>query len=101
MGVKKHFVCLACGFIVEGDDPPDKCPICKAPKRAFYARHEMPSAPPLKTVPESLVKPAPKAGQTHWVCLACGHIHEGNDPPALCPICKAPKSAFMPRQYYK
>jgi rubrerythrin len=100
MGSKKHFVCLACGFIAEGDEPPDECPVCKAPKRAFYARMEMPSAPPLKTVTESVVQPAPGKGGQHWVCLGCGHIHWGNNPPTQCPICKAPQSAFMPRQYF-
>lgn len=100
MGSTKHFVCLACGFISEGEEPPNECPVCKAPKRAFYARMEMPSAPPLKTVTESVVQTAPGKGGQHWVCLGCGHIHWGNNPPTQCPICKAPQSAFMPRQYF-
>lgn len=95
-----HFVCLACGFIVEGNQPPDKCPICGAPKRAFYPRHKIPSAPSLKTVSQAKAKPAPQKGKNHWVCLACGHIHEGNQPPDKCPICHAPKSVFRPRQYF-
>ena len=101
METKRHWVCLACGFICEGEEPIDKCPICHAPKRAFYARHQMPYAPPLKTTEESKVKAPPEAGVSHWVCLACGHVHEGNDPPDKCPVCTAPKSAFMPRQYYE
>jgi rubrerythrin len=100
MGTTKHWVCLACGFIYEGDEPPDKCPICLAQKRAFYPRNTMPDAPPLKTVEESKVKPAPQEGAKHWVCIACGHIHEGDEPPDTCPICGAPKDAFYPRQYY-
>jgi rubrerythrin len=101
MDSKKHWVCLACGHIYEGGEPPENCPVCNAPKRAFYARHEMPSPPPLKTLEESEVKEKPKEGTKHWVCLACGHIHEGETPPDQCPICKAPKEAFMPRQYYE
>ena len=50
MEAKRHWVCLACGFICEGDEPLDKCPICQAPKRAFYRRHAMPYAPPIKTI---------------------------------------------------
>ena len=97
---KNHFVCLACGFIVEGDEPPDKFPICAAPKGAYYARHLVPSAPPLKTFQESNKgKPAPKQKKNHWVCLACGHIHADDSLPEQCPICKTPKSA-LPRQYY-
>ena len=29
-----------------------------------------------------------------WVCKVCGYIHEGDTPPATCPICKAPASKF-------
>ena len=100
MSKTKHWVCLACGFIFEGDEPPDICPICLAQKRAFYPRQEMPDAPPLKTVKESKVKPKPVEGFKHWVCVTCGYIHEGDELPDTCPICGAPKDAFFPRQYY-
>lgn len=99
MGTKKHWVCLACGYIYENGDPPDKCPICGAPKRAFYSRHEMPDPAPLKPAKEFKVKTAPEKGKEHWVCLACGYIYEDGDPPDKCPICGAPKRAFMPRQH--
>lgn len=29
-----------------------------------------------------------------YVCTVCGYIHEGNEPPDECPICKAPASKF-------
>ena len=29
-----------------------------------------------------------------WVCKVCGYVHEGAEPPAQCPICKAPASKF-------
>ncbi len=32
---KKLFVCEACGFIFLGDDPPEICPVCKAPSARF------------------------------------------------------------------
>lgn len=22
-----------------------------------------------------------------WVCLVCGHVHEGDAPPDVCPLC--------------
>ncbi len=31
----KKFVCTVCGYIHEGDTPPDFCPICKAPASKF------------------------------------------------------------------
>ena len=26
----KKFVCSICGYVHEGDTPPEKCPVCKA-----------------------------------------------------------------------
>jgi len=30
-----------------------------------------------------------------YVCSVCGYVHEGNEPPAQCPQCKAPASKFQ------
>lgn len=29
-----------------------------------------------------------------WVCAECGYIHEGNEPPAICPSCAHPIAYF-------
>ena len=29
-----------------------------------------------------------------WICLICGHIHEGAEPPEICPVCGAPSDDF-------
>ena len=29
-----------------------------------------------------------------WVCSVCGHVHEGEAPPELCPVCKVTSSNF-------
>ena len=31
----KKFVCSVCGYVHEGDNPPEQCPICKAPATKF------------------------------------------------------------------
>jgi len=31
----KKFVCTVCGYIHEGDTPPEACPVCKAPSSKF------------------------------------------------------------------
>ncbi|MDR3319131.1 MAG: NADH peroxidase [Clostridiales bacterium] len=31
----KKYVCEVCGYIHEGDEAPDRCPLCKAPKAKF------------------------------------------------------------------
>ena len=29
-----------------------------------------------------------------WVCRNCGHVHYGEEAPALCPVCAHPKAYF-------
>lgn len=29
-----------------------------------------------------------------WVCRNCGHIHTGEEPPKVCPVCKHPQAYF-------
>ena len=31
----KSWVCTVCGYVHEGDTPPEKCPQCSAPKEKF------------------------------------------------------------------
>ncbi|MCI1958478.1 MAG: NADH peroxidase [Clostridia bacterium] len=31
----KKFVCSVCGYVFEGNEAPDKCPVCGAPKEKF------------------------------------------------------------------
>ncbi len=33
-----------------------------------------------------------------FVCAICGYVHEGDTPPASCPICAAPASKFVEQQ---
>ncbi len=33
---------------------------------------------------------------TKWVCKVCGYEVEADEPPESCPVCKAPRSAFVP-----
>ncbi len=32
--------------------------------------------------------------QEKWRCNVCGYVHVGTEPPDICPVCGAPKSAF-------
>lgn len=36
----KKFVCSVCGYVYEGDQPPEKCPQCGAPKEKFVEKKE-------------------------------------------------------------
>jgi rubrerythrin len=31
-----------------------------------------------------------------WICLVCGYVHEGTEPPAKCPGCNHPREHFAP-----
>ena len=33
--MNKKFICTVCGYIFEGPEPPEKCPICKVPASKF------------------------------------------------------------------
>lgn len=33
-----------------------------------------------------------------WVCSVCGYVAEGETPPEVCPICKAPASKFIEKK---
>lgn len=30
-----------------------------------------------------------------WVCSVCGYVYEGENPPEVCPVCKAPAEKFI------
>ena len=75
-----QYRCLVCGYIHEGDQPPESCPVCGVPSSEFE-RIEPPKA-----------EAAGKA--TAWKCLVCGYIHEGDQPPESCPVCGVPSSEF-------
>lgn len=31
-----------------------------------------------------------------WKCIKCGKIHEGTEPPEVCPVCKHPREYYAP-----
>ena len=33
--MKKKFICTVCGYIHEGPEPPERCPVCKVPASKF------------------------------------------------------------------
>lgn len=33
--------------------------------------------------------------ETHWLCLNCGHIHQGMQSPGLCPVCRHDQGHFI------
>ena len=48
--MKKKFICTVCGYIYEGTEAPEKCPICKAPKSKFQELNDPTEGPAFATV---------------------------------------------------
>lgn len=72
--------CGVCGYVHKEGEPPEKCPVCEAPKTMFTKKEE---------------KVEGAAVTRRWRCAVCGYIHSGEAPPETCPICAAPKSQFV------
>lgn len=79
----KAWRCVICGYVHRGDEPPNECPVCGAPRSDFEESPE--EAPAKKILPAR-----------QWRCLVCGYIHDGDAPPAECPLCAATSDSFEP-----
>lgn len=33
--------------------------------------------------------------ETKWMCLKCGYVYEGNEPPKICPVCKHDRGYYV------
>jgi nitrite reductase (NADH) large subunit len=64
-----RFRCLVCGYIHEGDAPPDECPVCGAGREDFVLVEPQAAAPVMKPRP---VVVQDSAGGSHWVILGGG-----------------------------
>jgi uncharacterized membrane protein len=56
----KKWKCTVCGYIHTGEEPPDKCPVCGAPKSKFIDVTE-PEAPAPEPVPAAALEKEPAA----------------------------------------
>jgi len=77
----KKWRCKVCGYIHEGDTPPDVCPICAVGPEEFVLFVD---------------EPAPAGAKPkRWKCTVCDYIHEGDEPPDVCPVCGVGKEFFV------
>jgi rubredoxin/uncharacterized membrane protein len=79
--------CSVCGYETSGDTAPDQCPVCGAEKTKF------------NNIEASVPTPSPRSSEEgahkQWKCLVCGYLHNGPEPPNVCPVCGADKSQFV------
>ncbi|MGW8192776.1 MAG: rubredoxin-like domain-containing protein [Desulforhopalus sp.] len=86
----KAWECGVCNYLHKEDEPPEKCPVCEAPKKMFVEYGEKQPAP---VQPE--VKAESSPGEVkQWRCTVSGYVHTGTEPPEKCPICEATADQF-------
>ena len=76
------WLCTVCGYVHDGEAPPDYCPVCGSTDEHFE---------PLAAAPAA-VQPAP----AQWRCLNCDYLHSGSAPPNFCPVCGVGAEQFEP-----
>jgi nitrite reductase (NADH) large subunit len=76
----KSWRCTVCGYVHQGADPPDCCPVCGAPAADFETFAEPP--------------PAATPAASQFRCLDCNYVHDGGAPAGPCPVCGAPPDRF-------
>ena len=90
------WVCKVCGYVHRGKLPADfVCPICKHGAQDFERVDKKPDdGNAAATIKENNAVKGEKV-MAKFVCSVCGYVHEGNEPPEKCPVCKAPKEKFI------
>jgi rubrerythrin/uncharacterized membrane protein len=115
MAGPKKWKCTVCGYIHEGDEPPDECPVCKQPKNVFVPFEEEDDEAPAEdaaepseetakpaaddrseTPPAEATAPSDESEPRRWRCTVCNYIHTGDSPPDTCPVCKQAWTKFVP-----
>lgn len=88
--------CTVCGYIHNGGQPPEKCPVCGADKKMFTSLDQDLPKDASVPKPRKTKTPDPSNQKTSkWKCTVCGYIHTGDEPPEKCPVCGADKSMFI------
>ncbi|HWR38845.1 MAG TPA: flavin reductase [Patescibacteria group bacterium] len=82
--VAKRWKCTVCGYIHEGDQPPETCPVCGVGPEEFVPDESVKAETPVTMV----------AGK-RWKCTVCDYIHEGDAPPDKCPLCGVGPEQFI------
>jgi nitrite reductase (NADH) large subunit len=67
----RQYRCTVCGYIHEGDGPPDECPVCGAGRDDFVLEDAVKASPVPETLRTSTAKPEPVADSS-WVILGGG-----------------------------
>jgi len=87
-----------CALYIRNDVYEGKTPITPIPERRppeKQVRAYTPTAVPQKTEQKAaLLQTGPSVGKRLWYCRQCGYVVFREDPPYVCPICKAEREMF-------
>ena len=90
MSELRRYRCDVCGYVHEGPEPPETCPVCGVGREMFSLVEEPPPAQATTTL-EAISTRA-------WRCTVCGYVHEGSEPPRVCPVCSVGPELFVPEE---
>ena len=87
---KKQWVCSVCGYVYEGEELPDDfiCPWCNHGKEDFVLSGGENTQKPKEDEKKS-------SDVDKYTCTICGYVHEGSEPPEVCPVCLQPSNVFV------
>ncbi len=92
-----EYGCCYCALYVRKDAFEGKTPIAPIPERRPADKQAKAYETPAKEKSESKAtteKETPQAKLELWYCKQCGYVAFREDPPYICPICKAKREMF-------
>ncbi len=100
VSTERQWYCTVCRYIHHGDSPPDECPVCRKPWTAFVPHEQGQEHPPPARPKAKAAEPTPEPKKPvkadRWRCVVCNYIHDGPEPPDVCPVCGKGKDYFEP-----
>ena len=75
--MENKYQCMVCGYIHEGEQPPDTCPVCGVDRDGFEALEQQIATKEIKG----------------YRCINCGYFDEKQ--PDLCPVCGVTHDQFQ------
>ncbi len=96
----RKWKCAACGYVFSADEQPENCPACGAGADMIAGEDDneelKAEGKKGKQRQEAAADPGKDpAAQRKWRCTVCNYVHTGEEPPDVCPVCGADKSAFV------
>jgi ferredoxin-thioredoxin reductase catalytic subunit len=91
-----EFGACYCGLYIRKDVVEGKTPLQFVPERRSVEKQALPYSPVKKKIGTNISIPN-GSGEINlklWFCKQCGYVCFREDPPYICPICKAKKERF-------